>query len=543
MPATPQVPDAAAPSALAPLRDPRFRLSWLAFLAAQVVIWSQTVGAVDVITARSGSASVVAAIQAALGLLGVALALLAGAVADVVDRRRLIIGATGAMTLAMGILAALTTAGAASPAVVLVMTAVLGAGLATFLPAFSAAVPDLIPRAMLAPAVAITNVSVNVARAVGPAIAGVVLAVAGADALFWLLTAVLAAVVVALAMSAPSVVPEHPERIATAVRAGARYARFSAPLRTVLVRTALFILLGSALWALLPIVAVQRLGLAAHDFGLLLACVGTGAVAGASLLPRLQARFRGEAIVAGGGVVIGAVLVALSFAQHAVVAAVVLVVAGVAWIAVLTVLLTVAQMIAPAWVRGRALASWLLAYQAGFALGGVLWGVVADASLRAALVIPACGFLLAALIGRVVPMPGVDEDVQEPSDTWEDPVVATEVADERGPVLVTVDYEVPRAEAAAFVAAMEELSAIRRRDGALRWELYQDVEQPELFVETFTAATWGEHLRQHERGTRVDVALEERALSHVRRYTVRHLVGATGQHGATAGTSRGWGRR
>jgi quinol monooxygenase YgiN len=142
-------------------------------------------------------------------------------------------------------------------------------------------------------------------------------------------------------------------------------------------------------------------------------------------------------------------------------------------------------------------------------------------------------------------MPGVDEDVQEPSESWEDPVTATEVADERGPVLVTVEYEVPEAETAAFVAAMEELSAIRRRDGALRWELYQDVEQPELFVETFTAATWGEHLRQHDRGTRVDVALEERALSHVRRHTVRHLVGATGRtgRGATAGASRGWGRR
>jgi MFS family permease/quinol monooxygenase YgiN len=524
---------AGAPSALAPLRDPRFRLSWLAFLAAQVVIWSQTVGAVDVITAQSGSAAVVAAIQTAISLPGVALALLAGAVADVFDRRRLVIGATLAMLVAMAALAALTSAGAASPAVVLAMTAALGAGLATFLPAFSAAVPDIVPRAMLAPAVAITNVSVNVARAVGPAAAGLVLAVAGADVLFWLLTGVLALVVVALAASAPSVVPEHPERIAHAVRAGARYARFSAPLRAVLVRTALFILLGSALWALLPVVAVERLDLAASDFGLLLACVGGGAVAGASLLPRLQARLSGEAIVAGGGVAVGAALVALSLVTHPVVAAAVLVLVGVAWIAVLTALLTTAQLIAPAWVRGRALASWLLAYQAGFAVGGVLWGVIADASLQAALVVAAAGLALAGVIGRLLPMPAVGEEVLEPARSWEDPVVVADIAEDSGPVLVTVDYEVGAEHAADFVAAMEELSAIRRRDGALRWELYQDVEEPERFVETFTAATWGEHLRHHERGTQLDVPLEQRALGFARQYSVRHLVGATGREHAS----------
>ena len=323
--------------------------------------------------------------------------------------------------------------------------------------------------------------------------------------------------------------PERPERIGSAVRAGARYARFSMPLLTVLARTALFILLGSAMWALLPIVAVQRLDLAAADFGLLLACVGAGAVAGATVLPRVQARFSGEATVAGGGVAIALVLVALSVVTHPLVAALVLVLAGVAWIAVLTVLLTAAQLIAPAWVRGRALASWLLAYQAGFAVGGVLWGVIADASLRAALLAPAAGLVLVALAGRVLPMPAVSDEALEPSNSWADPNVVADVADDSGPVLVTVEYTVAEGDAAAFVAAMQQLSAIRRRDGALQWQLYQDVEDPALFVETFTAATWGEHLRHHERGTQLDLALEERAVGLAQRYTVRHLVGATGR--------------
>ena len=185
-------------SSLAPLREARFRLAWFAFLAAQIVIWAQTVGAVDVITSESGSASLVALIQTAISVPGVVLSLFAGAVADVVDRRRLLVAATLAMTASMAVLTALTVTDVVTPALVLALTAALGAGLAVFLPAFSAIVPDLVPRRLLAPAVAMTNVSVNVARAVGPALAGVVIALAGAGGLFGVLTGVLLVAVVLL---------------------------------------------------------------------------------------------------------------------------------------------------------------------------------------------------------------------------------------------------------------------------------------------------------------------------------------------------------
>jgi MFS family permease len=190
-------------SPLAPLRDPRFRVAWFAFLAAQVVIWAQTVGAVDVITRDSGSAALVSFIQTANSGPGVVLSLFAGAVADVVDRRRLLVAASLAMTVSMTALAALTLADAATPVVVLVATAALGAGLAMFLPAFSATVPDLVPRRLLASAVAMTNVSINVARALGPALAGAVIAVAGAGGLFGLLAGLLAVVVAILAVHGP----------------------------------------------------------------------------------------------------------------------------------------------------------------------------------------------------------------------------------------------------------------------------------------------------------------------------------------------------
>jgi MFS family permease/quinol monooxygenase YgiN len=514
-------------SAWAPLRDPVFRTTWIAFLGAQVIIWAQTVGAVDVITKQSDSATLVALIQTAISLPGVVLALLAGAVADIKDRRRLLIAAGLSMAAAMVALAALTVADAATPVVVLVVTAALGAGLAMFLPAFSAMVRDIVSREMLAPAMAITGVSVNVARAAGPALAGVIIAVAGAGGLFWVLAGGLVAVTGLLAaFGPPTAAPDEPERIGEAMRAGARFARFSAPLRGVLVRTGLFVLCGSAMWALLPLVAVRRLGLEASGFGILLACVGGGAVFGATVLPRATDRLSSETVGVGGSAVIALVLAALTAVREPLVAALVLFVAGAAWLSVLTGLMTGAQVAAPAWVRGRAFATWLLAYQGGLALGGFAWGLVAEWSLRGALLASAGTLLVAALATRLVATHPLPEIELEPHGTWADPVVVTELDGDSGPVLVTVEYEVGAADVDAFVAAMEELSEVRRRDGALRWHLYRDVEDPRCFVETFAAATWREHLRLHERGTHADLPLEERVVALTRGYAVRHLVSA-----------------
>jgi predicted MFS family arabinose efflux permease/quinol monooxygenase YgiN len=397
-----------------------------------------------------------------------------------------------------------------------------------FLPVFSATVPDLVPRRLLAPAIAITNVSVNVARAVGPALAGVMIAVAGPEGLFGVLTGVLVVVVGLLAVYGPrDTAPARPERIGPAVRTGARYARFSAPLRTVIARTALFVLFGSAMWALLPVVTVQRLGLDASAFGLLMACVGAGAVAGAALLPRLHGKLGYNGLTAAGSLVLAGVLAGLAVVTTPLVAGAILLVAGVAWIAVVTSLLTAAQLVAPAWVRGRAIAAWMLAFQLGLAVGGVVWGLVADVSLRTALLVAAGALVATVVLGRVVALPRGEGQAPEPAGNWEDPVVLADVDDDDGPVLIVIEWDVAEGRVEEFVAAMKDLSVIRRRDGALRWELYEDVAQPGLFVETFTSATWAEHMRQHERTTQVDMPVEERPFALTRSYTVRHLVGAT----------------
>ena len=524
------MPAAAPVSAWAPLRDARFRTTFAAFLGAQLVIWAETVGAVDLLTDASASAGVLAGIQTAINLPGVILALYAGAIADIVDRRRMLIAAGLSMAVAMGVLAALALSGSAGPVVVLGLTAAIGAGLAMFLPAFSAMVPDLVPRDQLAAAMGIAGVSVNVARAAGPAIAGVLIAIAGAGLLFSVLTLALVGVVLILTFRGPpSTPPDRPERVGEAVRAGARYARFSRPLRNVLSRTGLFVLFGGAMWALLPVIAVRRLDLEASGYGILLACVGAGAVAAVAVLPRVRGRLSSEALSAVGTAVVAAVLVALTVVREPLVAALVLVLGGAAWITVLTVLMTAVHAAAPDWVRGRSFATWLLAYQGGFALSALLWGVIADWSLSAALVIPAAGLAVTSVMARLLPVPDERHDPLEPSRSWEDPVIGRDVDEASGPVMVTVEYEVPAHDAAEFIAAMEQIAVIRRRDGALRWNLFHDVADPELFVEAFTVATWGEHLRQHERGTQVDLPLEQHVLTMARSYTVRHLVSAVGR--------------
>ena len=489
------------------------------------MIWAQTVGAVDVISGRSGSPALIAAIQTAISLPGVLLALLAGAVADIVDRRRMLIAAGGLMVAAMGTLAALTVADLATAPIVLAATATLGAGLAMFLPAFSAMVPDLVPRPMLIPAIAITGVSVNIARAAGPAVAGGVIAIAGAGGLFWLLTVVLGLVVLTLVVVGPaSTRPERPERIGEAVRAGTRYVRHSAPLRMVILRTGLFVAFGSALWAMLPIVANRRLGFDASGFGLLLGCVGIGAVAGAVVLPRIRRRLALDHTVAAGSVALAAVLAALSVVESRLLGGLILLAAGAAWISVLTGLLGAAQAVTPGWVRGRALSAWLLTYQGGLALGSVAWGILAESSLEAALLVPAGALVLTALGSRLYALDIDEHTVIEPSGSWGSPTTTETVGDEEGPVLVSVEYDIAEDDIDDFVNAMRDVEAIRRRDGARNWDLYRDLALPGRLVESFTVSTWAEHLRQHERATNADAPLERQAAAFVYGYTVRHLV-------------------
>lgn len=387
----------AARAAWAPLRHGPFRVVWLAFLGVQLVLWSESVGAVDVIAAQSDSVALLAFVQTASTLPVVALALPAGAAADLVDRRRLLIAIVASMAAAMVLLAALVAADAAPPGVVLGLTLAIGAGVWASFPAFSALIPDLVPRSDLAAGVTLIGISINLARAVGPALAGLALVVAGAEALF----AVLAAVLVLLALMLVSSTgtqgapPARGTSVLAAMREGVRFARGSGELQAVLVRGGAFVVPGSALWAVLPAVAVQRLGHDSSGFGGILAAVGLGAVLGAQLLPALRARYGLDRLLLAGSLYGAANLVVLALVTSTPVVVASLVLAGAAWIAVLSSVNTAAQLAAPTWVRGRALSINQLVFSGGMAAGSAVWGVVAEAAgLRAALLAAAVVLVL-----------------------------------------------------------------------------------------------------------------------------------------------------
>jgi predicted MFS family arabinose efflux permease len=408
--ATPPAP--AETSAWAPLRHPDFRLVWLAFFGVQLINWSETVGAVAVISAQSDSAVLLALVQTASTLPAVLLALPAGAAADLVDRRLLIIALTLSMAGSMVVLAVLVALEAATPGVVLALTLALGCAVAAAIPSFASMIPDLVPASDLPGAVTLNGISINLARATGPAVAGLIIAVAGASVLFVVLAVVLTAIAGVLfarpraAVAAP---PAQGEGLVRAMRAGASFARRSRELRVVLARGGLFVLAASALWALMPVVAVQRLGLAPAAFGGILAALGTGAVAGAQLLPRLRARLSLDALLAGGSVVSAVNLLLLGVLDSVVLVVVSLVVAGAAWIAVLSSLQTAAQLAAPAWVRGRALSVFQLVFSGGMAAGSAMWGLVAQvAGITEALVCAAALLLLTLLAVARWPLSAVE---------------------------------------------------------------------------------------------------------------------------------------
>ena len=505
-----------AGSAWAPLRRPGFRSVWAALLGSQLVNWMHNVGAVTVVAALSGSVTLIALVQTATSLPAVLFALPSGAAADIFDRRRLVLAAQTGMVAATATLAGLTLAGAISPAVVLALTFALGSGMATTILAYQAMTPDVAGRELLAPAVALNGVAINLARAAGPALAGVLVAAHGAGVLFAIETAALLVIMlVVFRLRVPVArTVANGERLLGAMRAGGRFVRFSPPVRSVLARAGSFSVCASALWALLPVVALGPLGLGSRGFGLLLACLGAGALSGAILLPRLRRRVALDGLVAlgTGQLVLG--LLVLAYVREPLVVAAALVPTGAAWLGVLSSLNTSAQRVAPAWVRARALASFQLVFQGGLALGSLAWGITAGAAgPRVALVGAAAGLAAGVAVGRRWPLPREDPADLSPASAWSEPAFPLEPAPSDGPVLVTLEYRIDRELAPEFVTTMDDLGRVRRAGGAYAWSLYEDLEEPGRFVETFMVDSWHEHLRQRERTTVRDQEIERRARS------------------------------
>ncbi|WP_104493808.1 MFS transporter [Paracoccus denitrificans] len=495
------------PGTSGPLTFPIFRALWIATIISNIGTWMHDVGAAWLMTSLSPSPLLVALVQAATTLPMFLLALPAGAMADIVDRRKLLLAAQVLGLSAAATLSVLTLLGLTGPWVLLAATFVLGVSAAISAPVFQAIVPELVDKQALPDAVALNSLGVNISRAIGPALGGVIVALAGTPAVFALNAVSVLAVLGVLflwrrAETAHSLPPEH---FFGALKAGYRYARHSPAMRLVLIRAAGFFLFGSALWAMLPLVGRRMLGLDAAGYGALLGCMGAGAVLGALLLKRLRRTVPANRISVWATLLFALATLTLSLVPNAWIAGAVMFLAGLAWIGMLTSLNVAAQTASPGWVKARALAVYLLVFQGAMTGGSVLWGTVASAAgVPAALAAASVGLVASVLLARVWRLPKDATTDLAPSNHWAEPVVAVPPGDDRGPVLIEIEYRVDPARTAEFTAALRRFSATRQRDGAIRWDLWEDVAEPGRLVEAFVVESWVEHQRQHARVTHAD---------------------------------------
>ena len=501
-------------SAWEPLREPVFRALWIASLTSNIGTWMQNVGAAWLMTSLTPSPVVVALVQAATSLPVFLVGLPAGALADIVDRRRLLIVSQGWMLLSAAALGVLTLIGFMSPWILLALTFALGLGAAMNTPAWQAIVPEVVSPSELQEAVALNAAGFNVARAVGPALGGLIVAAVGPGPVFLLNAASFIAVMLVVyrwnRQRATSRLPA--EHVISAMRAGIRYVRNAPSLQAVLVRSGVLIVCAAGLWALLPLVARDQLGLGATGYGVLLGCLGIGAVTGATLLPRIKRKFSLDMLVTGATVVFAVATAALAYVQNVFLVGAAMVAGGIAWIALMSSFNAAAQTAAPEWVRARALAVYLIVFQGGMAVGSILWGALATRmGIRAALLVAVFGLIAGLmLITRYRLAEGEKIDLT-PSLHWPEPRMIVGLQLEGGPVLVEVEYLIELDRAHEFTKAMDDVRRERLRDGAMRWGLFTDSANPNRFVETFLLESWVEHMRQHERVTKSDRMAEELA--------------------------------
>ncbi|HEY3940022.1 MAG TPA: MFS transporter [Bryobacteraceae bacterium] len=512
--------NAAKTSGWAPLRRPLFRDRTIASLVSNLGSWMQDTAGTWLMVALTASPLLIALMQTAASLPVLLLGLPAGAMADIVDRRRLLIFWQAWMLAAALALCVLALFGVISPWTLLVLTFLLNIGAAMNNPAWQAIVPELVSRDELPDAIAINSAGFNLARALGPALGGLAVAAfaaadKGAGAVFLLNSLSFVAVIFVLYtwQRTPlykSALPS--ERMFGSMRSGLRYLRHSPPVQAVLLRAFVFTVFVSAVWALLAVVAQQDLHQGAMGYGILNGCIGAGAVAGAASLAHIRRRFSADAIVAVASIVYIGTLVVLACVRNVPVIVLSLIAGGFAWTSTTSTFNVAVQLSVPAWVQARALGLYQMVFQGGMALGSALWGGVAQHfSTSKSLLCAAAGLLITLpLIRRFHLLRGTPPDLSPYALNRPAPQVAIELHPEAGPVLVTIDYRVRLEDYDAFTQAIYAMRAVRMRDGAIRWGVFQDAADASHVVETFVVESWIEYLRQRERLTASDRTIRDR---------------------------------
>ena len=488
----------------------------------------QSVGAAWLMLSLHAGPLYVALTQTASALPFFVFALPAGSIGDIVDRRKLILFTEVWMAGVAVVLAAVTLGGLYSPLLLLILTFALSSGDAIETPSWRAILPELVPRDDLASASALNGIEFNFARAVGPALAGVVIAAAGVGTAFAINAASFIGVIVVVARwkRRPRSRSGPPETLSGATAAAIRYVRYAPAVRVVLLRSGVGMFFASAFLALLPSVA-RGVSQSPLGYGVLLGCFGLGAVLGALLMQRARARWSAELVVSGGVLLFGLGTIAAGTLHRLPTLGASMLMSGAAWIVFISIFNVIVLNLAPDWVRARVLAVSMLVLQGSMAGGSAAWGALAGRiGIHAALTWAGAGTIATAGLGLFFKLPDATVDLT-PWTHWRAPNLldqASTIAG-AGPILVTVEYDVDPEREEEFLQAMHKYERIRRRDGAFQWGIFRDLESPTRYMETFLVDSWAEHLRQHERLTRADREVTDRLQSLVRGTpTVRHLA-------------------
>ncbi|MDJ0924355.1 MAG: MFS transporter [Acidimicrobiia bacterium] len=517
---------------VAPLRIRRFRTLWVASIFSNVGSFLQAVAASWLMLELTGSATWVGLMAASATLPLLFLALAAGAVADMFDRRWVLVAAQLLMGASAAAMAVLTALDRITPGVLLTLGLLLGVGLAFNLPAWQATVPDLVPRGMVASAVALNSVAFNVARAVGPALGGLIIVVSGPELAFALNAfSYLGVITVLIALARVMPTPDREETsMVNAIALGIRFARFTPQFRRVLNLAAMFALTSAVVQAILPN-RTEELGGDAGAYGLLLGAMGLGALFGGFSRQFVTERLGGATLPIAIGV-FGLAGTALGIVGSVAMAILTLLIAGAAWVWTLATMNATAQLLSPEWVRGRAMSLYTLSFVGLLPLGSILAGWIADriGADGANIVLGLGAAVVGLVIAPMLRIPALDE-VEAP-EFDEDRDHPEHVDTVGGPVLITTDWEIDHEHMDEFLQVMQEVRLVRLRTGAYRWRLYRDASEPHRLSELFLTVSWAEHMAQHRRidDAGAAILLKARSLDANGRPTTTHRVAVDVEH-------------
>lgn len=499
-------------SVLVPLRNPVFRRLWFGNMISNLGTMFQSVGAAWLMMTMTGSPQMVGLVQSCVTLPLLIFSLFTGALADTLDRRRIMLVAQLQMFVMAVALTLLVAMDWLTPSLLLLFTFLIGSGGALHIASWQTSVRDMVDRSELASAVAINSMGFNLMRSAGPAIGGAILALAGASLLF-ALNALTYLVLAVLLLSWRSPRPDAlmREPLGSAVFSGLRYSALSPNLVSVILRGFVFCVIAISLMSLLPVVAKTMLGGGSVLFGGLLGSFGLGAVFAALISPGLRERFTIEQLVSWNFALFAAALLLIATVGGLVVAYVSTFLAGCSWVLTNSTLNVTIQLSTPRWVVGRSLSILHTGLFGGMTLGSWGWGFLAEHNgVETALLISAAALFVAAFMGKLLPMPEVSDTGLEPANIFREPEVKVDLHARPGPINIAIHFVIADEDEAKFLEIMAKRRQVRRRDGALRWALRRDVEHPDHWIEVYQVRTWADYIRHNQRRTTVDAELYDR---------------------------------